>query len=354
MRRLSYAIILIPLFLSACAIQFQTSSGNGASKADGGIFTSLDYGDTWTQKVFVRQEVKSTVTIGNMDIGSITFDPTDSTTAYASTFANGIWKTVDTASTWTQTALKTGYVQGFDIDAHETKTLFAGVGNTVQMSTDGGTTWTTVYTNQPGNTITQVRISPADGKLIYATTNGNVLLKSTDQGTTWKILYQFQDDYVKRLTLLRSDPKIMYAVTTRSLFRSTDGGVTWNDSMGQGLAAVNGLPVNDFTYTDQKPTVMFVASNAGLFRSLDAGSTWRLVPTVIPTSTVPILAVAINPFNDKEIYFTAGATFYKSIDNGVTWQTLKTVASTRDYRILLAHPRRPGLFYLGTVYVKRK
>lgn len=112
--------------------------------------------------------------------------------------------------------------------------------------------------------------------------------------------------------------------------------------------------MNDFTFTARTPSVMYVAGTSGLFRSQDGGATWQVVPTVIPPNTVSILSVAINPFDENQIYFTANSTFYKSDDFGKTWQTLNNVPSTRQYTKLFANPGRPGLLLLGTFYVKKK
>ena len=138
------------------------------------------------------------------------------------------------------------------------------------------------------------------------------------------------------------------------MFRSTDGGTTWTDSITQGLAKAAVGNMNDFTFTTHTPSVMYVAGTSGLFRSMDGGTTWQVVPTVIPPNTVPILSVAINPFDEKQLFFTANSTFYKSDDFGKTWQTLNNVPSTRQYTRLFVNPGRPGLLFLGTYYVKKK
>ena len=355
MKRLLF-VLALPLLLTGCILQFTTSSSTSTtSTGNGGVFVSLDRGETWEQRVYVSENTKGKVTIGNVNVGFFAFDPTNSEVVYVSTLENGIWKSEDTGGNWQQTTLNQGYVQGFDIDSSATTTLVAGVGNTVQKSTDGGTTWETVYTNQPGNTITQVRFDPSDDQVLYATTSGGIILKSLDQGKNWRIIYQLLGgDYVKRLTILASDTHTLYALTSQSFYRSTDRGATWSDSIGQALRTVSALPVNDFTYSDKTPNVMYVAVNAGLFRSTDAGSTWKVVPTVIPANTVAINSVALNPFAEKELYFTAGSTFYKSIDTGATWQTLKNVSTTRQLQVLVSQPRRPGLFYLGTYVAKKK
>lgn len=352
MKKILLALI-VAFALTGCAIQFNTGS-SAPAKSDGGVFVSLDRGVTWEQKVFVRQDAKGPVTLGNANVGFFYLHPTDAGILYLSTLESGIWKTDNNGETWVQTPLKAGYVQGFDIDPRETEIMYAGVGNTVQKSTDGGATWQVMYTNQPGSTITSVRVDPQHTKNLLAITASGILLKSDDQAVTWRIAYQFPMQSLKQLMVLENDSRIMYVTTANGIFRSTDGGTTWTDSMTQALAKVGVSQMNDFTFTARNPSVMYVASNAGLFRSTDGGATWQVVSTVIPANTVPILSVAINSFDENQLFFTANATFYKTDDLGKTWQTLNNVPSSRQFTSLFANPGRPGLLFLGTYYVKKK
>ncbi len=345
-------LALVVVFLSSCAISINTGGG-GAASGDGGMFFSVDRGVTWEQRVFVRDEESGKVTLNNANVGFFYLHPEDGATVYMSTLEQGLWKTVNNGETWTPTPLSNGFIQGFDINAKDPKLMFAGVANTVQYSADAGETWNVVYTNQPGNTITAVRFDPANSRHIYAATNGGVLLESDDQGVTWRILYQFPGMGLERLTILQNDPSIMFLLVGGTLYRSTDRGVTWSDSIGQALGKAGAVPLNHFTYTERNPGTMYAATNAGLYRSRDGGASWQVVPTVIPPNTVPILSVAINPFDEKELFFTANSTFYRSQDGGETWQTLQNVPSARQLRTLLAHPRRPAVLYIGT-YIPRK
>jgi len=348
-----FLLILLPLALSGCALSLSRSSSTTAT-GDGGVFISVDTGDTWAQTVFVRQEAKGPVTISGANVGFFAFHPSASDTFYVSTLEQGLWKTEDAGETWQPLGLKTGYVQGLSIDTLDPNLMFAGYLNTIQKSMDGGKTWTVVYTNQPGQAITQVRLNPHNSFDVYATTAGGVLLKSEDQGTTWRILQLFQGRVPKKLQILTTDPRIIYVVMSDGIFRSLDAGGQWNELMTAALLKAKALPVNDFTYTEHSPSIMYVASNSGLYRSLDGGATWQPVPTVIPPSTVPINAVAINPIDEKQIFFTAASTFYRSDDFGITWQTLKNVPSARQFSVFNAHPRRPGMLLIGTFLPKKK
>ncbi len=347
------AIIFFPLVLSACSISFGSRSAT-TQGGDGGVFISPDTGNTWAQKVFVRQDVKGPVTISSANVGFFAFHPTSSDTFYLSTLQQGLWQTDNAGESWAQLGLKAGYVQGFTQDPANPSLMFAGFLNTIQKSIDAGATWTVVYTNQPGNAITQVQVNPHNTKEVYATTSAGVLLKSEDEGVTWRILKLFQGRTPKKLIILNNDPRLMFVVMNDGIFRSNDAGVQWNELMTEALRKADALPVNDFTFTEHNPAIMYVASNNGIVRSLDGGASWQPVPTVIPPKTVPINTIAINPVDENELLFTAASTFYRSEDFGVTWQTFKNVGSGRVYSVLTPHPRRPGMLIIGTVLPPKK
>jgi photosystem II stability/assembly factor-like uncharacterized protein len=353
MKRLIFLSFVIVVGLSGCIFGKSTSTSQ-PKNTDGGVFISIDRGENWARKVFVRTEATKITTVASTNVGFFYFHPNASETIYLSTLDNGIWRTTDSGETWTQLGFTTGYIQGFDIDPKNTDIMYVGYKTTVMKSIDAGAKWETMYTNQPGNAITQVKVDPYDSRKIYATTSGGVILISEDQGQTWRILTQLANEVPKRLIILKSDSRIMFLITEGRILKSSDAGKTWGDSIQKGLDAVNANPVNDFKYLEREPSIMYVASNNGIFTSQDGGSTWRVIPTVIPSGAVPILAMAVNPFDEKEIYFTANSTFYKSTDSGVTWQTLKNVPSTRQFTVLQPHPRRPGMLLLGTFIQKKK
>jgi photosystem II stability/assembly factor-like uncharacterized protein len=353
MKRLIIFSALIMVGLSGCIFS-NTSSTNQQKTADGGVFLSTDRGDNWAQKVFVRKEATKTITIASTNAGFFYFHPTTSEIIFFSSLENGIWRTTDSGENWTQLGFSTGYVQGFDIDPKNTDIMYAGYKTTILKSTDAGAKWDTIYTNQPGNAITQVQVDPYDSRKVYATTSGGVVLLSEDQGQTWRIISLLQNEVIKKIFILKSDSRIMFLLTDNKIYKSADSGKTWVDTIQKALELVNANPINDFKYVERDPSIMYVATNRGIFRSQDSGATWRVIPNVIPDGEVPILTIAFNPFDEKELYFTANSTFYKSTDAGVTWQTMKNVPSTRQFTILQPHPRRPGMLLLGTFLQKKK
>ena len=160
--------------------------------------------------------------------------------------------------------------------------------------------------------------SPADQDRLYASQNtgwfGQLIQRSDDGGATWQPVgndFSYAGDpgthlwydgtprpwEFKRIWHLEpshTDPDTVYAgAEDAALFKSTDGGVTWNELTGLRLQksapewgpGAGGLCVHTIIL---QGTRMFVAiSAAGTFRSDDEGATWRPVNRGLHSEGIP-------------------------------------------------------------------
>jgi len=125
---------------------------------------------------------------------------------------------------------------------------------------------------------------PADANTLYL--GGDVLgvYKSTDKGKSWKIINNGLHEYgVYSLAVAKSDPRVVYAMTTDGIARSDNGGDSWKrlpESMNTSKAltisrhsTVRGVAIDP---TDAK--VVYAGSAKGeVHKSVDGGETWRQV-----------------------------------------------------------------------------
>jgi hypothetical protein len=166
-----------------------------------------------------------------------------------------------------------------------------------------------------------VKGSPADPNRLYASQSsgwfGQQIQRSDDGGTTWtpagnKFVYdgvpgthQWYDGTphpweFKRVWHLEpspTDPDTVYAgVEDAALFRSTDGGQTWNElpglrGHGSGPSwqpGAGGLCLHTIIVDPQRPERMFIAiSAAGAFRTDDGGKTWRPINRGLRSQYIP-------------------------------------------------------------------
>lgn len=336
-------ILLTAFLLAGCSL---TSSNT--SSADGGVFKSVDSGETWTQKVLISQTSKGTSTIASVSTSLLVFDPKDKNKIYLSTKGNGIFKTENGGDSWQQTTLNAGEYVSIAIDPHNTDVIYVARGNTIQKSIDGMGTWQTIYVEtRPGQSITSVVVDLSDNSKIYATTNTGIL-KSFDYGNTWQVL-KWVGNNANKLYMSEKDTNTIYLVTTNAgIFKTTDAGENWQD-ISQGLQKYPGAKNIKWFYFIPQTELIYLGTDYAPIKSEDGGKTWTPIATLLPFGSLPIQTVAVNPKNNREIFFTVSNTIYKSVDGGQTWKTLKTVNTNRIINYFLINPESPNIIYLGTL-----
>ena len=200
--------------------------------------------------------------------------------------------------------------------------------------------------------------------------------KSTDAGLSWNPVGDFPANLQAGVWGMAVDPSnsaTLYAglddtpqysyIAGRpgrawgGVFKSTDGGTTW-DTAGLSGAAVNLLVVDP-----AHPNVVYAATEGnygtprgfrGFFKSADAGATWTAINNGLANllqlrSTVT--ALLIDPSNSNVLYAaTSGTGVFKSADGGASWSAFNDGLTNLDVRGLALAPvsRAYGLRrYLG-------
>src|ERR1700723_989318 len=125
--------------------------------------------------------------------------------------------------------------------------FYIGVNNGgVWKTTDAGRTWVPIFDGQPTGSIGALAVAPSNPDIIYVgsgeglrrpdLSTGDGIYKSTDAGTTWQHLGYTDGQQIKHILIDRQDPnRVFVAVlghpygpnSERGVFRSTDGGATW-------------------------------------------------------------------------------------------------------------------------------
>jgi photosystem II stability/assembly factor-like uncharacterized protein len=111
-----------------------------------------------------------------------------------------------------------------------------------------------------------------------------------------------------------TDPSIVYAGSSGGVFKSTNGGQSWqNVSTGFLIAAI----IRDLVVIPGDPTIVLAAAEGlgqGVGRSLDGGATWAF------EQMGPVLSLAADPASPLVVYAgTAGDLVRKTTDGGATW-----------------------------------
>ena len=109
---------------------------------------------------------------------------------------------------------------------------------------------------------------------VYVGTVGEGLWRSSDGGATWdrKNAGMYIENEVRALAVHPSDPSLLYAGTDQGCYRSADGGDRWTQLDSE----LNELVIwSLLVMPDDPDTVLAGTRPAAVFRSSDGGDTWQ-------------------------------------------------------------------------------
>lgn len=341
MKRFILLLAGVVMMGQSCSISF----GSGQA-GDGGVFRSVDHGQTWQHRVFVRQEKKRTVTVADASVRTLVFEPGSSEHLYLGTRESGIWHTTDAGAHWLPTSLRTGDYQCLDFDPLNHRIMYTAAGSTVLKSLDAGQSWGVVYTeSQPVNILTCVAVDPLNGRFVWAFTSGGKVLRSDDYGQTWTlqtVLPAFEPRLIRVLPNDSGD--ILVFTKTAGIFRGDHHGSTWTPLKGN-LDEVSGS--TDIRSVALHSSGWYIATAGGLLRSTDDGQTWTAIHTLVTAGSIAVQNVAVHPRTGQDIFITVGQKLHHTTDGGASW-SVTTLPTTRIPVTLMFDPSRDDILYLGT------
>lgn len=331
-----------------CSINIGTGTG-----ADGGMFRSDDHAVTWRQKVFVSQGKKSAVTLADVSVRLMTFDPADEKRIFLGTLANGIWVTNNQGDQWQPTSLRSGMYDCLSFDPLNSQVMYTASGQVVLKSIDGGINWQTMYTEtQPGHLVNCAFVNPVNGYEVWATTSGGKVLRSDDYGQTWTLVYTSSGPIDPRRIYMSVDtPSEIYIFNrTSGILRGTGHGAEWS-TRNEGFSPYKGgTDIRQITITS---SAWYVATAYGLLKSTDQGATWTSIPMLVNNGSVAVQNVAVNPRNAAELYITTDQRLHHSVDGGVSW-SVSTLPTSRVPVQLMFDPMKSDTLYFGTFKQPKK
>jgi photosystem II stability/assembly factor-like uncharacterized protein len=243
------------------------------------VYRSMTGGQKWS---IINAGMKAHIAVVN----GFVFDPRDKNTLYAATTV-GIFRTRNNGLLWEEvpnTGLNSIYVVSLILDHDNPDILYAGTSGAVYRSDDAGQTWKTAYTGMiEDSTETALALGvnalvqdPATPDVLYAATTRGIF-KSTDRTASWFLLRigdQKGELFVSALALDPNQPETLYAGTTQGIFGTDDGGETWNP-VNQGLANTH---VRALVMDANDPRILYAGTHGGIFKSTDGGESWTHLP----------------------------------------------------------------------------
>ena len=283
-------------------------------------------------------------------------------------------------------ALTSGRIADIAIHPNDENVWYVAVGSGgVWKTTNAGVTWKPIFDSQPTYSIGCVTIDPNNTSTIWVGSGENVggrhvgfgdgIYVSHDEGKTWKNMGLKASEHISKIIVHPSNSDVIWVAVQgplwskggeRGLYKSTDGGKTWNKTLGDN----EWTGVTDLVIDHTNPDVLYAATwdrhrtvaaymgggpGTGLYKSTDGGETWSELTNGIPKSNLGKIGLAISPFNNETIYAaieldrTKGGV-YISTNQGGSWTKQSDAVSggtgPHYYQELYASPHQEGKLYL--------
>jgi photosystem II stability/assembly factor-like uncharacterized protein len=314
--------------------------------------------------------------------------PAQSNVFYVAANNGGVWKTDDAGRTWHPIFddQPTGSIGALAIAPSDPDVIYAGsgeglqrpdlsVGDGIYKSIDGGKIWRHLGLRD-GQQITAILVDPHDPNRVFAAVLGHPygpnaergVFRSTDGGENWqKVLYKDENTGGADLAFDPTNPRTIYAVLwaarqgpwengawsgpNSGLFKSTDGGATWQQLTGGLPTPSEGLGRIGIAITPSDPKRMYAlveARPSAVYRSDDAGASWRRVNTEtrITGRGADFACVRADP-NNRDVVYVANTSTYRSDDAGQTFTAIKGAPGGDDYHTIWINPLNPKIILLA-------
>lgn len=280
-----------------------------------------------------------------------------------------------------------------DIAVHPTdrSTWYIAVGSGgVWKTTNAGVTFAPIFDEQPSFSIGTVALDPSRPEIVWVGTGENVsgrhvawgdgVYRSLDGGRSWARMGLARSEHIGRIlidprdgntVLVAAEGPLWSAGGERGVYRSTDGGATWS----QTLKIDEHTGVTDLEFDPSNPDVIYAAAyqrrrhvwgflaggkGSGIYKSTDNGKTWRRITTGLPSGEMGKIGLAVTPADPSRVYATIEAApeargFYASQDKGESWEKRSSYLSggtgPHYYQEIEASPTNPDLVYQMDVFL---
>jgi photosystem II stability/assembly factor-like uncharacterized protein len=327
----------------------------------GGIWKTTDGGQNW-MPIFDKSKA-------NPSIGALAISRTDHNIIYAGggeaavrgniTYGDGVYKSVDGGKNWKNVGLKdTRHIGAIIVHPDNPDIVFvAALGHAfgpnqergIFRTTDGGKTWTKVLAKDENTGGIDVVFDPQNPNTLFAALwqarrqpwffssggPGSGLYRSIDGGNSWQ---QLKGNGLPEGTLGRigvtvsgADSNRVYAIVEAKdggIFRSDDGGEKWTKVNDDGRFRQRAWYFSKI-YADPKAIDTIYVLNTGTFRSVDGGKTF----TLLPARHGDHHGFWIDPKNPDRMADANDGGVTISIDGGKSWTTQNNQPTAQFYHV---------------------
>ncbi len=247
---------------------------------------------------------------------------------------------------------------------------------------NAGTTWTPIFDDQGSYSIGCVTLDPRNPLTVWIGTGennsqrsvgyGDGVYRSLDGGKTWENLGLKQSEHIGRILVDPRNSNVVFVAAQgplwgpggdRGLYRSTDGGKTWEKSLD--ISEHTG--VSDIAFDPRDPDTIYASAyqrrrhvwtlidggpESAIHKSTDGGKSWRKLTSGLPAGDVGRIGLAVAPSQPDLVYAIVeaadeGGGFYRSTDAGGNWAKMSgyVSGSPQYYQEIIVDPRNADRVY---------
>ncbi|HEY3387857.1 MAG TPA: FlgD immunoglobulin-like domain containing protein, partial [Saprospiraceae bacterium] len=292
-------------------------------------------------------------------ISEIAVDPDNHKRYFVAVSSGGVWRTINSGTTFEPVFDQEGsYSIGTIIlDPTNSNVVWVGTGENnnqrsvaygdgVYKSTDGGNSWKNMGLKNSEH-IGRIVIHPKDPNTVYVAAIGPLwnsggdrgVYRTKDGGATWEQVLKIDEHTgVNDIVMDPTNPDVLYASTFQrrrhvftylgggpqsSIYKSVDGGLTWNKS-AQGLPSVDigriSLAISPINTGVVYAMVEAAMNKGGIFKSTNKGSSWEKVSDYSSAGNYYVELVT-DPV-DKDRIYSMDTWMQVSNDGGKSWKNV--------------------------------
>ncbi|MFM9076583.1 MAG: WD40/YVTN/BNR-like repeat-containing protein, partial [Bacteroidota bacterium] len=285
-------------------------------------------------------------------------------------------------------ALMSGRITDLELHPSNDRVIYAGTaGGGVWKSNNGGATFNPIFDDY-NQSVGAVEVDPTKPDQVVWVGTGEVwtrnsvslgdgIYRTNDGGSTWTKMGLEKSERIAGIQVNPKNPDEVYVAVLgalwsdsedRGLYRTTDGGKTWNKI----LYVDKTTGCSDLAMDPSYPDILYASfwefrrspwsfnsggNTSALYKSTDGGKIWNKIHNGFPKGKLGRLAIAIAPSNNNILYTVIESEqdkdkgLYRSDDGGANWKQLNNdfeiVVRPFYFSRIVVDPRNPDVLVKG-------